>query len=517
MRFGRSSAALSALVAAFELSGCAGSPDSAPPPSLVSSLSKKTVSSPVLPPNGWTEDKRALHALSRLAYGPRPGDVEDVARKGVETWIREQMTPTRLDDAAIDAKLQVLPTVALTIPALFREFPRPQDVVQKDGFERDAPGWRETLREPGPPKRRTAMIGQQLTAAKLARAVESRRQLQEVLVDFWFNHFNVFAEKGEDRWMVGAYERDAIRPHVFGRFRDLLGATASHPAMLFYLDNWRSTRDGWKDRGLNENYARELLELHTLGVDGGYAEADVREVARCFTGWSIVPPRAAMALSRRGPGADLEAGSFVYRDAAHDKGEKRVLGTTIPAGGGRADGEIVLDLLVRHPSTARTVAAKLCRRFVSDDPPSALVARVASVFQRTKGDLPSVYAAIFSSPEFWLDEAFGSKTKTPLELAASAVRALGGSVNPAQATTLAQHVARMGEPLYRCQPPTGFSDVAEAWVNPGALLNRLNFGAALAAGRIPGVGGDPALLASGSPDPVRVAALALGSPEFQKR
>ncbi|MFI5119507.1 MAG: DUF1800 family protein [Thermoanaerobaculia bacterium] len=516
MRFGRSSAALPILVAAFELSGCTGSTDSAPPPALVSSLSKKTVSSPVLPPNGWPEDKRALHALSRLAYGPRPGEVEIVARQGVETWIRAQMAPAGLEDAATEAKLRSLPTASLTIPALFREFRRPQDVAQTHGMDKDGPEAREKLREPGLPKRRTALIGQQLAAAKLVRAVESRRQLQEVLVDFWFNHFNVFADKGEDRWMVGAYERDAIRPHVLGGFRDLLGATASHPAMLFYLDNWRSTRNGWKGRGLNENYARELLELHTLGVDGGYTEADVREVARCFTGWSLVPPRAAGAPARRGPAADLEAGSFVYRDAAHDKGEKRVLGTTIPAGGGRADGEIVLDLLVRHPSTARTIATKLCRRFVSDDPPPALVARVAEVFRRAEGDLPSVYAAIFSSPELWSDDSFKSKTKTPLELVASAVRAVGGSVDPAQATPLSQHVSRMGQPLYRCQPPTGFPDVADAWVNAGALLNRLNFAAALAAGRIPGVSGDPALLAHG-PDPVRVAALALGSPEFQKR
>ena len=498
------------------ISGCAGSSEPAQPPALASSLSKKTASFLVIPPTGWTEDKRALHALSRLAYGPRPGDVEDVARQGVETWIRGQMAPARIDDGAVEAKLRGLPTLALTIPALFREFPRPQDVAQKSGIEKDGPGAREKLREPVPPKKRTAIIGQQLAAAKLVRAVESRRQLQEVLVDFWFNHFNVFADKGEDRWMVGAYERDAIRPRVFGGFRDLLEATASHPAMLFYLDNWRSTREGWKDRGLNENYARELLELHTLGVEGGYTEADVREVARCFTGWSLVPPRAAMAPIRRGPAA-LEVGSFVYRDAAHDKGEKRVLGTTIPAGGGRADGEIVLDLLVRHPSTARFVATKLCRRFVSDNPPVALVARVAAVFQRTRGDLLSVYAAVFSSPEFWSDDAFGSKTKTPLELAASAVRALGGSVDPAQAASLAQHVARMGEPLYRCPPPTGFSDVAVTWVNAGALLNRLNFAAALAAGRIPGVSRNPALLAPGSPDPVRVAALALGSPEFQKR
>ncbi len=483
--------------AALVLGGCAGSgpePDASravPPPAVH------------VPANGWTAEKQARHALNRLAYGPRPGEAREVAQTGVETWIRIQMEPAGLEDAETEAKLRGLETVTMTIPTLFREFPRPQDAAEKLA--------------PGPPKKRAAMIGQQLAAAKLVRAVESRRQLQEVLVDFWFNHFNVFMGKGADRWMVGAYERDAIRPHVFGRFRELLGATASHSAMLFYLDNWQSTRDGFNGRGLNENYARELLELHTLGVSGGYTQEDVREVARCFTGWSLVPPRAVNAPARGRAARDLEPGSFVYRDAAHDAGAKRVLGTVIPAGGGRADAEIVLDLLAKHPSTARFVAAKLCRRFVADDPPSALVARVASVFTRTGGDLRSAYTAIFASPEFWSDEAYRAKTKTPLELAASSVRALGGGVDPARAAPLARQVALMGQPLYMCQPPTGWADTADAWVSAGVLLNRLSFGAALAAGRIAGVTGDPSHLAPGAPDPVLVAALSLGAPAFQKK
>jgi len=288
--------------------------------------------------------------------------------------------------------------------------------------------------------------------------------------------------------------------------------------MLFYLDNWISVREGLNGRGLNENYARELLELHTLGVDGGYLQADVREVARCFTGWSIVPPRAAAnAAARRGAAAGLAPGSFVFRPNAHDPGEKRVLGAVIPAGGGRGDGEKVLDLLAAHPETARFVSEKLCRRFVSDDPPPALVARVADVFRATGGDLRSVYAAIFSSPEFWSDEAFGAKTKSPLELAASAVRALGGRVDPGQAGPLARQVGAMGQPLYKCPPPTGWGDTAETWLGAGTLVNRIAFGAALAGGRIPGVETDPSRLASGAPDPVRAAALALAEPAFQKR
>ena len=426
------------------------------------------------------------------------------------------MSPADIEDARTDAKLKALATLSMSVPALFKEFPRPQDVAKAKGVDAADPAAREKLRELVPPGKRPAVLEQQLAAAKLVRAVESRRQLQEVLVDFWFNHFNVAGDKGEDRWLVGAYEREAIRPHVFGRFRDLLGATASHPAMLFYLDNWMSSREGV--RGINENYARELLELHTLGVDGGYTQNDVREVARCFTGWSLVPPRAARtAPARRGAARDLPPGSFVFRPGAHDTGAKTVLGMVIPAGGGREDGERVLDLLARRPATARFVATKLCRRFVADDPPPALVARVAAVFARTDGDLGSVYAAIFSSPEFWSDAAFAAKTKSPLEFAASAVRALGGSVDPERAAPLARQVALMGEPLYRCQPPTGYGDTAETWVSAGMLVNRIAFASALATGRIPGVTVDASRLAPGAFDPAPAAALALAEPAFQKR
>jgi uncharacterized protein (DUF1800 family) len=476
--------ALAAPAAVLVLGGCGGA-----------GLAPATSAGPVreigIPSNGWGGEKQAQHVLDRLGYGPLPGQTEAVAKSGVAAWIRGQMSPAALDDTKTEAKLTGLPTLSMSIPALFREFPRPQD---------------------GPGKR-PAVIEQQLTAAKLVRAVESRRQLQEVLVDFWFNHFNVAGDKGEDRWMVGAYERDAIRPFVFGRFRDLLGATASHPAMLFYLDNWMSTREGV--RGINENYARELMELHTLGVDGGYTQEDVREVARCFTGWSIVPPRAAAAA--KGPAANLEPGTFVFRPRAHDPGEKHVLGIVIPAGGGRNDAEMVLDALARNPSTARFVATKLCRRFVADEPSPTLVARVAAAFTRSDGDLRSVYAAIFTSPEFWSDAAYRAKTKTPLEIAASALRTLGGSVDVSQAAPLARQVALMGQPLYKCQPPTGYADTAEAWVSAGMLVNRIAFGGALAAGKIPGVTADASRLAPAASDPVPAAALALGEPAFQKR
>jgi uncharacterized protein (DUF1800 family) len=546
------------------LAGCsAGGPAGSPAAS--GGAASRLAPSLNIPSTGWPVEKQALHALNRLAFGPAPGDVDAVARMGVARWIGAQMAPASLPDGAVEAKLRNLPTLTMTIAQAQEAFPRPQAVAGQAFLAKDDPERKEKAPALIDPEKRPLVLGRELAVQKVVRAVESTRQLQEVLTDFWFNHFNVFAGKGEDRWMVTSYERDAIRPNVLGTFRGLLEATGTHPAMLFYLDNWSSTKDGMVPRklGLNENYARELLELHTLGVDGGYTQQDVREVARCFTGWSIVQPRGPQQAMRRSPAG--ERGTFVYRDAAHDKGAKVVLGTAISAGGGREDGERVLDLLARHPSTARFVATKLCRKFVRDDPPPALVSRIANVFLNTGGDLRPVYAALFSSPEFWSDAAFGAKTKTPLELAVSAVRAVGGAVRVDPPPALVQQIGRMGEPLYECQPPTGYKETADAWVNTGALLARLNFGIALASGRVPGVeadfkkllgdmpGKDPAAavdhmgrfflheapspatrqtildaLATDTPldpmdgarrgvDVVRIAGLLLGSPEFQKQ
>jgi uncharacterized protein (DUF1800 family) len=339
-----------------------------------------------------------------------------------------------------------------------------------------------------PLERRPAVITTQMQAARITRAVLSERQLEEVMVDFWFNHFNVYAQKGAVRWMLPAYEREAIRPHALGRFRDLVLATARHPAMLFYLDNWLSTRadlvvmqgpNAGRRLGLNENYARELMELHTLGVDGGYRQEDVIEVARCFTGWTIDRPQ--------------QGGGFLFRPQAHDRGAKRVLGQTIPAGGGLQDGERVIDILTRHPSTARFIATKLARRLVSDDPPPTLVDRAAATFQRTDGDIRAVLTTIVTAPEFWSAEAYRAKIKTPLEVVASAMRALDGRIAPAGGpeaagggVALAREVGKLGEPLYEAQPPTGYPDRADAWVNTGALLGRMNFALGLAHNRFPG-------------------------------
>jgi uncharacterized protein (DUF1800 family) len=376
------------------------------------------------------------------------------------------------------------------------------------------------------------VVASDLSEGKLLRAVYSTHQLQELLVDFWYNHFNVFLNKGGDRYMVPAYEREAIRPHVFGKFYDLLLATAQSPAMLFYLDNWQSAAPGTAKRGLNENYGRELLELHTLGVDGGYTQRDVIEVARCFTGWTIARPR--------------QGGGFEYNDKIHDKGRKVVLGHVIPAGGGMDDGLRVLDILAHHPATAHFISLKLARRFVADDPPPSLVARMAKTFEKSDGDLRQVLRVMMTSPEFWSQGAYNAKIKMPFEMVASALRATNADIS--SAFVLSQELQKLGEPLYRKIEPTGYSSANAEWVNSAGLLERMNFALLLAHNRVPGVKvdlskwqpqnpseqtraavqkmlADPELqkqLAShakaGPPQiPGLIAGLTLGSPEFQHR
>jgi uncharacterized protein (DUF1800 family) len=385
--------------------------------------------------------------------------------------------------------------------------------------------------------------------AKLFRAILSTHQLEEEMVDFWYNHFNVFLDKGADRFMVTSYERDIIRPRVFGKFRQLLEATASSPAMLFYLDNWQSVApdqvrrpNGKKPvRGLNENYARELMELHTLGVDGGYTQKDIIEVARCFTGWTIRNPQ--------------QGGEFMFNERTHDKGEKVVLGVTIPAGGGKEDAEKVLDILTKHPSTARFISTKLAKRFVADTPPPALIERMAKAFRESDGDIRVVMKAMLDSKEFFSAGAFRAKVKTPLEMVASSVRATGAELDYAFA--LSNQLQQLGQPLYRKQEPTGYSSANAEWVNSAALLGRMNFALALVNNRVPGVkldstrfDSDPARAAKQmlftdasaatldsirkamteqmaqmpkTPNPnaptsaAMVAGLVLGSPEFQRR
>ena len=375
------------------------------------------------------------------------------------------------------------------------------------------PEQRETVEAMIQPR---AVLGE-LAEAKLLRAIYSNRQLDEVMTDFWFNHFNVFIGKGPDRYMVSAYERDVIRRHALGKFKDILEATAKSPAMLFYLDNWQSVgpnselalygpqrRDGRRGRfarprpkaknrpsGLNENYAREIMELHTLGVDGGYTQKDVTELAKVLTGWTIEKPQLG--------------GGFKFNERAHEPGNKYVLGRKI-AEHGEKEGEEMLDVLAHHPSTAKFISRKLAMRFVSDNPPQALVDRMADTFLAKDGDIREVLRTMFHSSEFWAADAYRAKMKTPFEFVASSARTSGADIQ--NALPLVNTLNRMGMPLYAMQPPTGYSMKAEAWVNSSALLNRMNFALQLASGKLPGTSIDPQALIPGAAPADPQAALA---------
>jgi uncharacterized protein (DUF1800 family) len=538
---------------------------------------------------------RIAQALSRLTFGPRPGDAAVVRSMGLKKWIDLQLDPARMPENPVLAeKLKTLDTLTMSGEQMVRNYPSPQIVKQMvagqmpfpadpdrrmmieklvakaerkqgqgDQADPKAPqaqpltdvlpreqirtlrmgtpeqrlaafqalpkdkqddvigampaGMRQGLFQIAPPELRrkiemangpAQVVARDLMESKLLRAIYSNRQLDEILDDFWFNHFNIFLDKGADRYLVTEYERDVIRPHVLGKFRDLLEATAKSPAMLFYLDNWQSVGPNAPQprgpnakkgqRGLNENYGRELLELHTLGVDGGYTQKDVTEVARCFTGWTINQPQ--------------RGGSFTFNRRTHDMGAKVVLGVTIPAGGGMEDGEKVLDIVAHHPSTARFISTKLAQRFVADDPPASLVDRMAQTFLKTDGNLREVMRTMLDSKEFWSEGAYRSKMKSPLEMVASAVRAVNGDVD--FVFPLANQVAQLGEPLYRKQEPTGYSNSSQEWMNSAGLLARMNFALQLANDKMPGVKVDTAKAAK--PDD-STAGMTLGSPEFQKK
>jgi uncharacterized protein (DUF1800 family) len=575
-----------------------------------------------------SSDQKIVHALNRLTFGPRPGDLDQIEKMGLKKWIDLQLHPDRIaENQLLQEKLAPLDTLRMTPLELARNYPPPQLIKamvegkvpyprdpdermmvervarrlknknggsgdeaptlenvglteeQQRTLRRGAPdeklkvfdslldeqkdevleampqGARIGLFSVAPPELRRkiqkaagpqAVITQDLAESKLLRAIYSNRQLEEVLTDFWYNHFNVFLDKGADRFLVTSYERDVIRPHVLVKFKDLLLATAESPAMLFYLDNVQSVGSNAAQmmarrnpqpkapRGLNENYARELMELHTLGVDGGYTQRDVTEVARCFTGWSIRAPR--------------EGSGFEFRERLHDNGPKVVLGHKIPAGGGIKDGPKVLDILAHHRSTARFISTKLAIRFVADNPPPSLIDKMAQTFQKKDGDLRAVMETMLNAPEFWSEGAYRAKLKSPLEMVASAVRALGAEVDFSFA--LNQQLVQLGQPLYRKQEPTGYPNAGAEWVNSAALLARMNFAVALAANRIPGVKVDAARFGDAedtsqiaralmlpelsnasraaidaglearpgqNPKPLVIAGLMLGSPDFQRR
>ena len=567
-----------------------------------------------LPITQLTEDEAILHALDRLAYGPREGDVERIRQIGLDKWIDQQLNYNSIDDSALQAKLAEFKTLKMSSEDLLTKYPPPNQAAKREGmtleefrqqYQQQMQAKRRQLRQqgidpsmiqyetmPGPQR-----IQAELDLATVDRAIYSNRQLYEVMCNFWFNHFNVNANKGADRWLLTSYVQNTIRPNAMGKFENLLDATAKSPAMLFYLDNWLSadsiafqhmqqelalrrrrfeglfmgvTPPGERqfpqmqrfpngrpvqgppkkqERGLNENYGREIMELHTLGVNGGYTQQDVIEVAKCLTGWTIRAPR-------KDP-------QFFFDGRIHAVGPKVVMGKTFNYGGMK-DGEAVIHMLATSDATAHHISFELAQHFVSDNPPQSLVNRMAQTFLSSDGDTRAVLKTMIYSREFWSRDAYRAKVKTPFEVAVSAARALDAqtTVSP----QLAQWVGRMGEPLYQCEPPTGYADTADVWVNAGALLNRLNFALTLATNHMPGVQtdlsglfgqdaqsdpslvlsralgdfldgqvsvqtkdtlekhlSDPQILQARLDDPVKhvneglIAGLVLGAPEFQRR
>src|SRR5688500_11017757 len=461
-------------------------------------------------------DQQIIHALNRLSFGPRPGDVQKVRAIGLDKWIEQQLHPERIDDSRLDAFVARYPAINRSSNDLLRQYA--EELRERRQMRRNEPDNMSGADSVAMRRERqqrynlTRQVVTQLQSSRVARAVASERQLQEVMTDFWHNHFSIYAQKGQAQpYYLNDFDRNVIRPRALSKFRDLLGAVAESPAMLWYLDNARSVADSGQPtlsgpnarramgaprgggaaarraarramqqqqqpvqrqrRGLNENYGRELLELHTLGVDGGYTQQDVINVARAFTGWTIQTPQ--------------QGGGFIFRPQVHDAGEKVVLGHKLRAGRGKEDAEEVLDILARSPVTARFIATKIARRFVSDTPPKELVDRAAQVFLRTDGDIREVVRAIVTSPEFFSQQAFRAKVKSPFEVVVSAMRAL--NAEPDSTPRTAQMIAYLGQPIFGHQAPNGWPETGESWMNTGAILNRINFGMAAAAGRLPGI------------------------------
>jgi uncharacterized protein (DUF1800 family) len=414
------------------------------------------------PSRAADSDRQVLHVLNRLAFGPNAEDFSYVKMIGVERYIAEQLDPTNVAEPfELRFRLAQLATLGLD----------PVDLRQFFGPLRAVGGIKPTLDDIKAQQQRASLVFREASEARILRAVLSRRQLQQVMVNFWFNHFNIFAGEGLERIWIGDYEDRAIRPFALGRFRDLLFAVAKHPAMLVYLDNTQNTavaRTG-QDR-LNENFAREVMELHTLGADGGYSQDDVETLARVFTGWQVNSLTSAVF-----PGVPA-----VFEGARHDYGAKLFLGRPLLARG-KAEGEEALDILASSPATARHLGFELAQYFVADAPPPALAERLAARFLATGGDIRQMLKTLFDTPEFWTSA--GQKYKTPYEFVISAARAGGLPINNVR--PLLSWIGRLGMPLYGCETPDGYKNTTQAWLSPDAMLQRIDFAAAFARGAVP--------------------------------
>jgi uncharacterized protein (DUF1800 family) len=454
---------------------------------------------------------KSLPILNRLSFDPRPGDIEQIQSMGIEAYIESQLSPDSIPESPqITRQINQWRTLKLTPVQLLRQY-KPRRQKQRSEEERQQA--RQKARQPL----------QQAIQARLLRAIASPRQLQEVMVNFWFNHFNVFARKGDVKFWVGAYEQQAIRPYTLGNFRDLLAATVHHPAMLVYLDNWRNTAPNspgakGRFRGINENYARELMELHTLGVDGGYTQDDVIALAHILTGWGLDLD-----------GNKGDSNGFYFDRNRHDYSDKLFLGQRIK-GSGVAEVEQAIDSLVSHPATARYISYKLAQYFVADEPPSGLVKRLAKKFLQTEGDIRAVLDTLFQRPEFWQANDYGRKFKTPYHYIISAVRATG--TKEPNLKRISGMLNQLSMPLYNCSTPEGYKNTQDAWLSPDAMLRRVSLATAIAQGRL---GNNQSVDASqlfntlgdsisaqtkqeiaNSPENLR-AALILGSPDMMYR
>jgi len=464
-------------------------------------------------------DPKVIHVLDRLSFGARPGDIETVQKLGVEGYIQQQLHPESIPEPqALADRLSQLEMLNLTPLQLFEQINLPRSPAP-------TPEQRRAYRQ------KMAHVLEQAQQARLLQSTENPRQLQEVMVDFWYNHFNVFSRKGVDAMLVGAYEQQAIRPHALGRFRDLLEATARHPAMLFYLDNWQNSApnasgNNKRTQGLNENYARELMELHTLGVDGGYTQQDVIALAKILTGWTF----------RRSAQPGVEPNGFYFDAKRHDFSDKVFLGQTIK-GSGMPEVEQALDILAKSPATAHHISYQLAQYFVADQPPKALVDKLAQKFLATDGNIREVLSTLFHSSEFWNPQIYDAKFKTPYQYVVSAVRATG--INVQNVLPIRGALQQLGMPLYGSLSPDGYKNTEDVWLNPDAMTRRINFATTIASGRLPL--GAPNSSRSTPVEPVQLAntlgnsfsaqtqnaiaqsppnlraALILGSPEFMRR
>lgn len=495
---------------------------------------------------GLTQHQAAAHLLNRFSYGIQPGQVEEVVKMGLDKWLEQQLD-ANLPDTELTRRLQTFESLSLSNEKIVNTYLTPAQVIRvairnklipADSINNaDRQKYREQLRliQEKEGFKPVQELHRQLINQKVLRATYSNNQLKEVLTDFWFNHFNVSLTKGQSQQYVMTYERDAIRPYVLGSFKEMLLATAKHPAMLEYLDNalsvsndnertrrqqnnamLRAARERVEARlndtsmpgyaqvqqavaarrtqGLNENYAREVMELHTLGVDGGYAQKDVTEVARALTGWTVKPMYKegparqlvenlnAAQLERRGL---MIEGDFLFRGDKHDENLKSILGKQFTGKDGYNEGVQVLEMLATHTSTAKFIATKLARRFVADEPSSEIIKALAKTFQETGGNIKAMMITIVNHPDFWSKNALREKVKSPFEFTISALRATKAQVM--QPYQVYNWCTKMGQRFYYYQAPTGFPDRANFWINSGSLLNRMNFGLALATQKIPGV------------------------------